>query len=40
MVGFLHVRTGTVSAKIPIPKGFPDRPSRDYLQALFRSSRA
>lgn len=39
MLGFLHVRSGTVRLKIPLPKDFPERPARDYLRQLFRSER-
>lgn len=38
MLGFLHVRTGSVRRKIPLPKGFPERPERDYLRQLLESS--
>ncbi len=38
MLGFLHVRTGTVRAKMPLPRDFPERPSSDYLQQLFRTA--
>lgn len=37
MLGFLHVATGTVQARIPLPKDFPDRPRAEYLQSLWQS---
>jgi len=37
MLGFLHVRTGAVRGKIPLPRDFPRRPSPEYLRELFES---
>lgn len=38
MLGILHVRSGTVCARIPLPKDFPDRPNPHYLRELFEAS--
>ncbi|MBI4513101.1 MAG: hypothetical protein HY702_03235 [Gemmatimonadetes bacterium] len=35
MLGFIHVRSGAVRAKIPLPADFPPRPSPEYLRELF-----
>jgi hypothetical protein len=37
MLGFLHVTSGTVRARIPLPKDFPERPNGEYLQRLWES---
>lgn len=37
MVGFLHVGSGTVRARIPLPKDFPERPNAEYLRQLWES---
>lgn len=39
MLGFIHVRSGAVRLKIPLPSEFPPRPSPDYLRELFEGRR-